>query len=60
MGSYADYNAACAACVEPSRQIFTPKEENVRVYRQMYPIFRELYASNKHNFEAISGVFQVK
>ena len=59
-GRYADYGTACAACVEPSRQVFTPKEENVRVYREMYPIFRELYTSNKHNFESISGVFQVK
>ena len=59
-GAYADYLTACAACVETPREVFVPKEENVRVYRQMYPIFRELYASNKHNFAAISGVFQVK
>ena len=59
-GSFADYSAACAACVEPSREVFHPKEENVRVYREMYTIFRELYTSNKHNFESISGVFQVK
>lgn len=59
-GCYADYGEACAACVEPSHQIFRPKEENVRIYRQMYPIFRELYASNKHNFETVSSVFQVK
>ena len=60
VGSFADYSAACAACVEPPRQVFRPKEENVRVYRQMYPIFRELYASNRHNFQAISGIFQVE
>ena len=59
-GMYADYMAACASCVVAPRQIFTPREENVRLYRQMYPIFRELYASNKHNFAAISDVFQVE
>ena len=59
-GAYADYLSACAACVEQPRQVFAPKEENVRLYRRTYPIFRELYAANKHNFAAISDVFQVE
>lgn len=58
-GEFAGYEQACAACVEPSTQVFSPKEENVRVYRKLYPIFRELYASNKRNFESISDVFQL-
>ena len=59
-GEFASYEQACAACVEPSTQIFSPKAENVRLYRQLYPIFRELYAANKRNFESISNVFQVE
>lgn len=60
VGVFKDYDEACAACVEPSTHVFTPKEENVRMYRQLYPIFRNLYTANKPNFDAISDVFQVE
>ena len=59
-GTFSDYETACEVCVEPSTSVFHPKEENVRIYRQLYPIFRSLYASNKQNFESISQVYQVK
>ena len=59
-GAFPDYETACAVCVEPSTSVFRPKEENVRIYRQLYPIFRSLYTSNKQNFAAISSVFQVE
>ena len=59
-GAFPDYETACAVCVEPSTSLFRPKEENVRIYRQLYPIFRSLYTSNKQNFAAISSVFQVE
>ena len=57
---YRDYAQACAVCVEPSTRVFRPCAENVRIYRQTYPIFRELYAANKRNFDSISQVFQVE
>lgn len=59
-GKYASYEEACAACVQPSQQYFAPKDENVKIYRQMYPIFRELYTANKGIFSKIGDVFQVK
>ena len=36
-GAFPDYETACAVCVEPSTSVFRPKEENVRIYRQLYP-----------------------
>ena len=59
-GKFASYPEACAACVEPPTRIFTPIDENVRIYRELFPIYRSLYAANKPCFDALSGVFQVE
>ena len=60
VGKFSNYPEACAACVEPPTKVFSPIEENVRVYRELFPIYRELYRANKPGFDAVSDVFQVK
>lgn len=59
-GTFDNYHDACARCVEPSTQIFVPKVENVRVYRRMYPVFKDLYASNRKLFADVSDIFRVE
>lgn len=59
-GTFESYTEACARCVAPPSKVFRPREENVRVYRELYPIFLELYRANRPGFDAVAKVFQVK
>lgn len=53
-GRFTDFAQACASCVKPPSKIFSPIAENVRVYRESYPRFLELYAANKPGFDALN------
>ena len=55
-GLFENFEEACDACVEPAAQVFTPLEKNVVAYRQMYPIFRNLYTANAPIFDQISAM----
>lgn len=59
-GVFRNFDEACDRCVEPAAGVFHPREENVRLYRELYPIFRSLYTANRANFESISRVYQVE
>ena len=59
-GVFRNFDEACDRCVEPAAGVFHPREENVQLYRELYPIFRSLYTANRTNFESISRVYQVE
>ncbi|MGX8705810.1 MAG: xylulokinase, partial [bacterium] len=50
VGAYADFEAACDACVDAPTQVFRPIAENVAIYRKLYPIYRDIYARNRELF----------
>ncbi len=60
VGMFQNFEEACASCVEPSVQVFSPKDENVKVYRQIFDIYRDLYRDNKKTFARIGDVFAVQ
>ncbi len=55
-GYFANFEAACAVCVKQSQEVFYPKPENVRIYRQEYPIFRNIYTQNEAIFSQIDSM----
>lgn len=52
-GVYDDFSQACSQLVRLDSKVYHPIERHMQVYRQYYPIFRELYISNKNIFKSI-------
>lgn len=55
-GLFPGFDEACAGCVKPAQEVFSPKEENVALYRKMYPVFKALYSANAPVFDQISKI----
>lgn len=55
VGIYSSFSQACSQLVRLDSRVYHPIERNVKIYRDYYPIFRELYTSNKMIFKEIDG-----
>jgi xylulokinase len=54
VGAYSSFREACDLLVRFEDRTFTPIAENVKIYREYYEIFRELYARNRDSFRKLS------
>ena len=56
VGLFNNFEEACDVCVAPALEVFSPLEGNMAIYRQMYPIFKDLYTANSPIFDRISAM----
>ena len=40
----------------PASAVYTPRTEDAEVYARNYEVFKNLYRSNKKNFEMMNGM----
>lgn len=53
-GLYDSFSQACGNLVKLDQKVYHPVKENVEIYRQYYPLFKELYINNKTLFKKIN------
>lgn len=53
-GIYDGFSQSCGRLVTLDQKSYHPIQRNVKIYREYYPIFRELYVNNKMMFKKIN------
>lgn len=59
-GVYKSFKEACKQVVRYSDKVTEPQEKAVNIYNELYLIFKDLYKSNKENFENLDKVVYKK
>jgi xylulokinase len=55
-GLYKDIQSACAELVAFDPVVYSPNPQNVRVYDELYGIYKQLYRDNSETFHKLSAI----
>lgn len=56
IGIYKGYADACAQVVRYDKKIYEPKQEHVRIYKEYFELYQELYRCNSKYFDRILSI----